>query len=351
MKIIAVDLFCGVGGLSHGVKNSGIDVVAGIDINNNCKYAYEENNKAIFINKSIEELSNEEVNNLYPKDSIKVLMGCAPCQPFSTYSFRYTKDGHKDDKWRLLYYFLNIIEGVKPHIISMENVPKLSKEIVFNDFVNRLQEIGYNVSWNVVNCASYGVPQNRKRLVLLASSMSDISMIEPIYDEKSYITVKEAIGFLPKIKDGETYQSDNLHRSSKLSELNKTRIKQSIPGGTWRDWDENLKLSCHKKSTGNGYRSVYGRMEWDKPSPTITTQFYGYGNGRFGHPEQDRAISIREGALLQSFPKEYKFVDENNYQSNRELGVQIGNAVPVKLGEAIGKSILKHIEYNKNYKE
>ena len=346
MNIVAVDLFCGIGGLSHGVQNVGINVVAGIDINNNCKYAYEENNNAIFINKNIENISYEEINNLYPKDSIKVLMGCAPCQPFSTYSFRYTKDGYKDNKWRLLYYFLDIIEGVKPHII-----PKLSKEVVFNDFVNKLQDMGYNISWSIVNCASYGVPQNRKRLVLLASRLGDISIIEPIYDKNSYVTVKEAISYLPQINDGETHKLDNLHRSSKLSNLNKERIKQSSPGGTWQDWDDDLKLLCHKKSTGKSYKSVYGRMEWDKPSPTITTQFYGYGNGRFGHPEQDRAISIREGALLQSFPKEYKFINEENYNSNRELGIQIGNAVPVKLGEAIGKSILKHLEYNKNYKE
>ena len=149
---------------------------------------------------------------------------------------------------------------------------------------------------------------------------------------------------LPIIEDGVVSENDLLHRTSKLSPLNKLRIKQSIPGGTWADWDEKLKLSCHKKSTGKGYGAVYGRMEWNKPSPTITTQFYGYGNGRFGHPEQDRAISLREGALMQSFPADYKFIDNNNTQTNKQIGIHIGNAVPVELGTAIGRSMKNHIK-------
>ena len=155
---------------------------------------------------------------------------------------------------------------------------------------------------------------------------------------------------MPQIKDGESCKTDTLHRASKLSKINKKRIKKSVPGGTWKDWDEKLRLSCHKKSTGQGYRAVYGRMEWGKPSPTITTQFYGYGNGRFGHPEQNRALSMREGAILQSFPPDYKFIDVNHPQTNRQIGVHIGNAVPVKLGEAIGRSILDHLENCKEVK-
>ena len=135
-----------------------------------------------------------------------------------------------------------------------------------------------------------------------------------------------------------------MHRSSSLSQINLRRIQQSVPGGTWRDWDDDLKLKCHKKDSGTTFPSVYGRMEWDKPSPTITTQFYGYGNGRFGHPEQNRAISLREGAILQSFPDDYIFVDEEHPAKKRELGTHIGNAVPVELGRAIGVSIQRHIE-------
>ena len=131
---------------------------------------------------------------------------------------------------------------------------------------------------------------------------------------------------------------------SRLSPTNLKRIRQSTPGGTWRDWDEELQLECHKKESGKTYPSVYGRMSWDEPSPTITTQFYGYGNGRFGHPEQDRALSLREGAILQSFPPDYVFIDNEHPSNRREIGIHIGNAVPVELGRAIGLSIQQHLQ-------
>lgn len=344
MNCVAVDLFCGIGGLTHGIQKTGVDVVAGIDIDSTCQYAYEENNKAIFINKGVEDIDAQEINALYPINCTKILMGCAPCQPFSNYSLRYIKDGRKDNKWKLLYYFLDLVKEIEPDVVSMENVPQLSKEKVFRDFISSLENLGYNVNWSVVNCADYGVPQNRNRLVLLASNLGCISLIPPLYSENSYTTVGDVIKNLPALKDGDSSTLDPLHRTSKLSKMNKKRIKQSVPGGTWKDWSEELRLPCHKKTTGQGYRSVYGRLQWDKPSPTITTQFYGYGNGRFGHPEQDRAISLREGAILQSFPIDYKFIDSDNSQTNRQIGIHIGNAVPVKLGVAIGCSIIEHIK-------
>jgi len=344
MPYAAVDLFCGIGGLTHGIERAGIQVVAGIDVDGTCQYAYEMNNNAQFINKGIEEVTSEEIETLYPEGHIRILMGCAPCQPFSNYSLRYNKNGKKDDKWRLLYYFSDLIRDTQPQIVSMENVPQLSGEQVFNDFIENLEGLGYHVSWKIVNCADYGVPQTRKRLVLLGSLYGKIELIPPIYNSDTYRTVKEAIGSMRKISDGEIDQRDLLHRASKLSAKNKQRILQSIPGGTWKDWEEKLKLPCHKKESGKGYSSVYGRMEWDKPSPTITTQFYGYGNGRFGHPEQNRAISMREGAVLQSFPEDYDFIDPGHQQTSKQIGVHIGNAVPVELGYAIGTSIINHLK-------
>lgn len=344
MPYAAVDLFCGIGGLTHGIERAGIQVVAGIDVDGTCQYAYEMNNHAQFINKGIEEVTSGEIETLYPEGHVRILMGCAPCQPFSNYSLRYNKNGKKDDKWRLLYYFSDLISDTRPEIVSMENVPQLSSERVFDDFIENLERLGYHVSWKIVNCADYGVPQTRKRLVLLGSLYGEIELIPPIYSSDTYRTVKDAIGSMSKINDGEIDQRDLLHRASKLSAKNKKRILQSIPGGTWNDWDEKLKLPCHKKKSGKGYSSVYGRMEWNKPSPTITTQFYGYGNGRFGHPEQDRAISMREGAILQSFPEDYHFIDPNHQQTSKQIGVHIGNAVPVELGYTIGTSIINHLE-------
>lgn len=339
----AVDLFCGIGGLTHGLQLAGINVVAGIDIAGSCQYAYEENNQAKFINKNIVDVTAEELSGLYPDNSTRILVGCAPCQPFSKYTKRYRKDGHIDDKWKLLYSFSSLVEQVLPEIISMENVPEIIREEVFGDFVRKLTELNYTVSSSIVFCPDYGVPQNRKRLVLLASRLGKINLIDPLYTENTYITVRQAIGNLPIIEDGECHEQDSMHRACRLSNINRRRIRQSVPGGSWRDWDTELQLNCHRKSSGKSYGSVYGRMSWDFPSPTITTQFYGYGNGRFGHPEQNRALSLREGAILQSFPRNYVFIENENQLNKKELGIHIGNAVPVQLGRAIGLSIQNHL--------
>ncbi|MDL2317692.1 DNA (cytosine-5-)-methyltransferase [Eubacteriales bacterium OttesenSCG-928-A19] len=344
MPCAAIDLFCGVGGLTHGLRLSGLDVLAGIDINPSCRYAYEANNEAVFIEADVADMPPEEIAALYPENQIRVLVGCAPCQPFSKYTQRYRKEGHTGSKWRLLYSFENKVRAIMPEIVSMENVPELVSDPVFDDFINALLAMGYNVSWNVVYCPDYGVPQSRKRLVLLASLLGEIRLIAPQYNQNEYRTVRDCISGLPKIKAGEASTDDPLHTSPKLSAINLARIRQSRPGGTWREWDTTLQLDCHKKDSGATYPAVYGRMVWDEPAPTITTQFYGYGNGRFGHPEQDRALSIREGAMLQSFPQDYQFVPAGQRVSKKELGIHIGNAVPVNLGYAIGESINLHIE-------
>lgn len=351
-----VDLFCGIGGLSYGLKEAGLNVIAGLDINEKCKFSYESNNKAHFIESDLTEYPSKKIAELFGDSKVKILVGCAPCQPFSRYAKRYQKQGLLYDKdinakenksrYYLIEEFLRIIEDVQPSIVSLENVPGIAKEKIFENFVYKLNELGYFVSYSIVYCPDYGIPQNRKRLVLLASKLGNVELIEPTHCPENYVTVKDVIYNLPKIKDGRTNKVDPMHRSAKLTEINKNRIRQSKPGGTWRDWDENLRLKCHSKDSGKSYPSVYGRMEWDKPSPTITTQFYGYGNGRFGHPEQDRALSFREGAILQTFPKNYQFIPEGGRIeiNSRDLGTQIGNAVPPKLGEAIGKSIIKHLE-------
>lgn len=346
MPNAVVDLFCGIGGLTHGLQCAGLNVVAGVDIEKSCRFAYEHNNNAVFINEDVSALSSDVVRAFFPHNTVSILVGCAPCQPFSKYSTRYRKNGRTDNKWMLLNSFLNITANILPDVLSIENVPNLQYEVIFSDLINALTGLGYHVSWQIVNCPDYGVPQNRKRLVMLASRYGDISLIEPLYTKERYITVRMAIGDLTPISDGEVCVDDSLHMASKLSPINKKRIRQSVQGGTWRDWDDDLVLACHKKGTGKTYPSVYGRMEWDKPSPTITTQFYGYGNGRFGHPEQDRALSLREGAVLQSFPVDYTFFDEESVPTKRQLAIQIGNAVPVALGEAIGISIIKHLRDN-----
>jgi DNA (cytosine-5)-methyltransferase 1 len=336
-------LFCGIGGLTHGLIKSGISVRAGVDIDESCRYAFEKNNKAQFINKNIKEFGRDELIKLYHKGDTKVLVGCAPCQPFSRHTQK-EKDRKKREDWWLLYYFSKIIGEVEPVVVSMENVSQITKQKVFSDFIENLKLKKYHVNWQNVYCPDYGIPQSRKRLVLLASKLGEIKLISPTRKPENYKTVEMVIGNLESIEAGVASQKDRLHKSAALSKINLERIKKSTPGGSWMDWNENLRANCHRKKSGNTYSSVYARMRWDKPSPTITTQFYSFGTGRFGHPEQNRAISLREGAVLQTFPKKYRFMPSALPVQIKKLGRHIGNAVPVRLGEIIGKSIIKHLE-------
>lgn len=342
LSIVAVDLFCGVGGLTYGLNKAGIKVVAGVDIDERCKFAFEENNDASFIHKSIKEITSDELSKLYPAQSLKVLVGCAPCQPFSKHTQK-EKDRETKEDWGLLYHFSALIEEVDPMVVSMENVPQITKHKVFSDFVERLKLKKYHINWQNVYCQGYGIPQNRRRLVLLASKLGEIDLIAPTHRPENYKTVRMAIGNLGAIKAGSSSKKDRFHKSAALSKINLKRIKKSLPGGSWRDWREELRADCHRKESGDTYSSVYARMEWDKPAPTITTQFFSFGTGRFGHPKQDRAISLREGAILQTFPRKYKFIPSTSPVELKRLGRYIGNAVPVRLGEIIGKSIIKHL--------
>ncbi|MCG3207156.1 MAG: putative BsuMI modification methylase subunit YdiO [Anaerolineae bacterium] len=344
-KCSVVDIFCGVGGLTHGFVLEDFDVLAGVDADASCRYAYEANNNgAKFIHKKIEELAASEISALYPRDHTKILVGCAPCQPYSSYN---KKKGKKDEKWTLVSKFADLICDVKPDVISMENVPELAtfkKGEVFKSFVVQLENKGYQVtSYPEIFCPDYGIPQQRTRLVLFASRFGKIQIIPKTHTPDQYKTVRQIIGNLEPVESGGSSTKDLLHRTSQLSDLNLRRIRASTPGGTWRDWDEDLVASCHRRVSGDGYVSVYGRMEWDLPAPTITTQFYGYGNGRFGHPEQDRAISLREGGLLQTFPPDYEFVAPNDLIRIKTLGRHIGNAVPVDLARVIARSIAQHL--------
>ncbi len=237
--------------------------------------------------------------------------------------------------------FGRLAKKLKPDLVTMENVPQLADHPVFEQLLKSLA--GYKKWWAVLECASIGVPQTRKRLVLLASRLGSKGL-ELTKDAAHDATVRQVIGALPAIRAGESHPDDELHMAPSLSLLNLSRIKASRPGGTWRDWPSELQATCHQKTTGATYPSVYGRIEWDRPAPTITTQCFGYGNGRFGHPEQDRAISLREAAMLQTFPETYAFAPEGAPIKFNKMGRLIGNAVPVRLGEAIAKSLAAHVQ-------
>ncbi len=337
-SVAAVDLFCGAGGLTYGFRRAGIEVTVGVDIDPTCRFPFEANNPGSgYVLADVARLQATEVASWFPKDSIRVLAGCAPCQPFSTYT---TKRG-VNDKWPLLYNFLRLVREVRPDVVSMENVPALKRYRAYADFVEGLESAGYAVQQNVLRCSDYGVPQTRERLVVLAGAKKTrVNMATPVHRPPP--TVRAAIGQLPAIKAGASpTRDDPLHVSSRLSPLNLKRIRATPEGGGWPDWPLNLRLDCHERETGRYYGSVYGRMAWEDLAPTITTQCFGYGNGRFGHPEQDRAISLREAALLQTFPKTYFFTPPGDRPTFKNVGRHIGNAVPVALAVAIGQSIMQ----------
>lgn len=343
-----VDLFCGAGGLSHGFVLEGVPVACGIDIDEECRFPFERNNLAHFVRRDVAELRGADLRSVFAAGKYSILVGCAPCQPFSLYTQGRANRGIDDPKWSLLREFARLIEETEPDVVSMENVQRLRKfreGKVLAAFVRRLKKAGYFVTEQDVYCPDYGIPQKRTRLVLLASRFGPIELEPPTHGDDDYRTVRDVIGYLRPLRAGEADPSDRLHAAAGLSEINLHRVRASKPGGTWRDWPDELRLACHKRESGKHYGAVYGRMTWDEPSPTITTQFHGLGNGRFGHPVQNRALSLREGAILQSFPADYAFLPDGAEPNFGMLGRLIGNAVPVELGRVIARSVMSHLEH------
>lgn len=343
--VACVDLFCGAGGLTHGLIEAGVRVVAGVDFDEACKHPYEANHDGVkFHHHDIAELEASEIERWFGDSTVRVLAGCAPCQPFSTYALRYQKEERAEDdqRWGLLNHFGRLVEATMPDMVTMENVPTVTKHSVFKSFRKTLEQLGYDVWVDVVDCAEYGLPQHRHRTVLIASLHGRVRLRAPLASEAR--TVGDAIKGLPVLRHGATNKNDRLHTASRLSDLNYERIRHSKPGGTWRDWPKHLVARCHAKNTGKKYPAVYGRMRYDEPAPTLTTQFYGFGSGRFGHPSQARGLSLREGAILQGFPRDYSFIPDKKPIQFKTLGRLIGNAVPVDLGRAIGESIIAHVK-------
>lgn len=343
-QVRVVDLFCGVGGLSYGLKSANLPISMGVDIDKTCKFAYEKNVGGVFLHKSIRSLQKQDITPFFEGAKYRILVGCAPCQTFSSYT---QKNRNKnDEKWTLLDEFKRLIVEILPEIVSMENVPNLAKYPIFHSFVKTLCKLKYLVHYEVVFCPKYGIPQGRKRLVLVASRLGEIKLIAPTHTKDRYVTLRDTIGSLPRLRDGEQDKDDSLHIARKLTPINQKRIRSTPPnGGGWKDWSEDLILDCHKKESGKRFDAVYGRMRWDEPSPTMTTLCTSLGNGRFGHPEQHRAISLREASLLQTFPPSYDFIENKRLPiPMATISRHIGNAVPPKLGEVIGQSIVKHLK-------
>lgn len=354
-RIAVYDFFCGCGGTSRGFQKAGIDIAFALDTDPDAKNTFTKNfPETFFCDKSINDLEDSDLEPVLSRyqDSFKLFCGCAPCQPFTR---QYTESPKRDTRKSLLSQFGVFVERNLPDFVFVENVPGLQKVPKhkygpFPAFKKLLVNIGYHLTYGVVAAQDYGAPQLRRRFVLLASKHGDISIPAPTHGkflDNPYKTVRDAIADLPAIVAGESYKSSGVpnHRAAALSELNLARIKASAPdGGGRNNWPKELWPQCYTRTNENGeahpgHTDCYGRLWWDRPATGLTTRCNSYSNGRFGHPEQDRAISIREAARLQGFDDSFEFT--GNMSS---MARQIGNAVPVDLAYAMGKHFVEHIE-------
>lgn len=345
-ELQAVDFFCSAGGVTCGFKQAGINVLGGIDIDPVCELTYKNNNHATYLCEDVSLLDKKmlaETFKIKKNQDNLIFVGCSPCQYYS----KIKTDKTNSQKTRLLLEdFQEFTDYYRPGYVFVENVPGLSThpDSPLGRFKSFLTENKYVFDEAVLNAKFFGVPQNRRRYVLIATRIkSEIHL--PKEDKEAIKTVRQAIGDITKyrpIEAGYKDNSDFIHSTAKLSEMNKTRLSQ-VPknGGSRIAWTSEMQLKCYKNH--EGHTDVYGRMYWEKPSPTITTRFCSLSNGRYGHPEQLRAISLREGATLQSFPENYIFCSA----SQGTIAKMIGNAVPPLMAKVIGDAINKNYFYGK----
>lgn len=336
----AIDFFCGAGGMTKGFFQAGINVIAGIDFDANCMLTYESNNKpSEFFMADIKKIEPSEIQHFVDQRENEplVFVAAPPCQPFSNFN---NKKEYKTEA-RLLGDFLKFVSFYLPDYLVIENVPgiaRVSGNSTYNKFVKNIKTLGYKIEVGVLDAKEFGTPQTRRRLIMIASSKREPAIPKPTHGPEliPFVTVKEAIRAFPRIKAGTIHPSVANHQAASITEINMNRLRNTPKNGGGRaDWPNDLWLECHKNGH-KGHTDVYGRMWWEKPAPTITCRSYSISNGRFGHPRQNRAISLREAAALQGFPNDFIFVGD----SMKAIANQIGNAVPVPLAKAIGLQLL-----------
>lgn len=343
VSIDVYDFFSGCGGTSAGLLKAGLRPRIAVDFDGDALLTYSRNfPDAVPILRDISQLDTWELEVHFSKARKRPVLfcACAPCQPFSKQN-RQKKP--KDQRASLLKHLRRFVERFRPELLFVENVPGLGREpesglSPLDELMDLLQDLSYFHDTGVVHAPDYGVPQSRRRLLVVASQFGSIQLPAPTHGagRPRHLNVADAIAELPAITAGETNTNVPNHRAAGLSALNLRRIRSSRPGESWREWDEELRLACHKEISG--YTDVYGRMSWERPAPPLTTRCISLSNGRFGHPEQDRAISVREAACLQTFDMDFEFVG-----SLASTAKQIGNAVPVRLAEAVGNMFKAHV--------
>ncbi len=336
------DFFSGCGGTSCGFAQAGMEIVLGLDNDPDSASTFKKNfPNASFIQADIQSLDVSVISeHLVDRAHPVLFCGCAPCQPFSRQN---RNRGKHDPRSKLLNEFGRFVRAWLPDYVFIENVPGMQRlpksEGPFIAFIVMLSELGYHYSSMALPALWFGVPQTRERLVLLASRRGPIQLPEPTHGPgraiPDFSTVQDWISDLPAIAAGETHAEDPDHRAAILSAINLQRIAATPEGGSRQDWPKHLWLKCHKGH--QGHSDVYGRLRWHSPASGLTTRCISYSNGRFGHPDQDRAMSVREAACLQTFPRTYHFAGSLESRAR-----QIGNAVPPLMAQRIGEQILQH---------
>ena len=342
MEYTCVDSFCGAGGLGLGLQQAGFDVKLSFDIDKKCIDTIHENKKYfkhLAVVADISDMLNGKVLNFcnMKRGELFLLAGGPPCQGFSIQR----RGADIDPRNQLVFMYAKLVEELYPKYFLMENVTGIAGKrgkTILGQLIDVLKNIGYEVHIELLDAQNYGVPQRRKRYSIVGER-NDMG-IHYRYPAPTgeFCTVREAIGNLPEPPlDGSDYFGLPLHRRDKLSDINLKRIRALKQGEGREHLPDNLLANCHKvDSSIIGYRNVYGRMAWDEVAPTITARFDSFTRGKFGHPEQDRSISLREGAVLQTFPMDFSFIG-----NKVDVARQIGNAVPPILAKEIGNSIIE----------
>lgn len=351
-QLTAVEIFAGGGGLAVGLERAGFKAVAAIEMEKHAAATFKANHPNVEVfQKDVREISGASLLEL-GGGSIDVLAACPPCQGFSSLTSKYQRD---DPRNLLVSEVARLTEEIEPTAVMIENVPGLANKgrPLFDDLVERLCKLGYICNWGILQVADYGVPQTRRRLVLLAGKGFKIEMPDTTHsrtgeDGKSrWRTVRDAIGHMTEavqfVKAAENGGADlyDWHVVRKLTDANRERLLHARGGASGTELPEHLRPPCHRGGY-KGFSNVYGRMSWDQPSPTITAGCTTLSKGRFGHPEQLRTISLREAALLQTFPADYKF-ETDAFERACEI---VGNALPCDFAAVVAGQVRDAIHQN-----